>query len=193
MIDTASRNGRSETEIIGRSGIAVAMGDATYWLRPLTMDQAEEWERQIVALIGTSLTSLGGLSGIDGLLGIMRQGVDAMLDALYKYDELGSETPALPDRFILRKQASRDDLYQALRKLVKHEFPPLTSAEEWHRLFWEHAKCVLPESFADGPINCGGATMQLIVRSLKVLSPSPPRGSAVQAGPEIDVPKTRIG
>ena len=60
--------------------------------------------------------------------------------------------------------------------------PPLASPEEWRRLFWEHAKCVLPEFFGDGPIDCGGATMQLIVRSLEVISVSPSKGSPSATG-----------
>jgi hypothetical protein len=132
MVDTLSRNGRSEVEIIARSGIAVVMGDATYWLRPLTMAQSEKWEERLLALIGDGLAKVGELSGQDGLRGIIHTSVDAMLDALFAYDELGRAIGAVstfPDRQALMNTASRADAYNALRKLVQHEFPPLNSAE----------------------------------------------------------------
>ena len=132
MVDTLSRNGRSEVEIIGRTGIAVAMGDVTYRLRPLTMLQSEKWEERVLALIGEGLLKIGELSGQEGLRGIIHASVDAMLDALYSYDDLGRVTgsaPTFPERSVLMALASRTDVYQALRKLVNHEFPPLNSAE----------------------------------------------------------------
>ncbi len=128
MLDTPTRNGRTETEILSRAGIPIAMGEATYWLRPLTMDQTDTWEAEIrdvlAAMFGKLATASGG---VDGLLGLYRQSVDAQLDALYAYDKLGAgDRPAgLPMRAVLRGSASRDDVDEALRKLVKHEFPLL--------------------------------------------------------------------
>lgn len=124
MIET-SPNGRSEADDLFRSGIPIVMGEATYWLRPLTMDGADEWEGKIRDVIGGMFGGLARASGgVDGILGLYRQSVDAQLDALYAYDELGGK-PVLPDRFMLRKVASRDDVDVAIRKLVKHEFPLL--------------------------------------------------------------------
>jgi hypothetical protein len=127
MIET--RNGRSETEILSRSGIPVAMGDATYWMRPLTMDGADEWEGKIRDVLTGMFAGLANATGgIDGILGLYRQSVDASLDALYAYDEIGQPDlakRALPARSILRGTASRDDVDEAVRKLVKHEFPLL--------------------------------------------------------------------
>lgn len=129
VVDTATRNGRSESDILSRSGIAVAMGTTTYWLRPLSMDGADEWEVRIKDLIAAMFGNLAGAgSGVDGVLGLYRQSIDAQLDALYAYDELGNEATedrVLPDRASLRKFGSRDDLDEAIRKLVKHEFPLL--------------------------------------------------------------------
>jgi hypothetical protein len=122
MIETS---GRSETEDLFRSGIAVDMGGAAYWLRPLTMDGVEEWEAKIRDVLSAMFGNLGlATGGIDGILGLYRQSVDAQLDALYAYDELGRK-PVLPARSELRRSASRDDVDVALRKLVKHEFPLL--------------------------------------------------------------------
>lgn len=122
MIETS---GRSEAEDLFRSGIAVDMGGATYWLRPLTMDGAEEWETKIRDVLSAMFGNLGqATGGIDGILGLYRQSVDAQLDALYSYDSLGGK-PVLPTRPELRRSASRDDVDVALRKLVKHEFPLL--------------------------------------------------------------------
>ena len=124
MIET-SPNGRTESEIIARTGIPVAMGSATYWLRPLTMDATDEWEVQIRDVLGAMFGKLGKAGGgIDGILGLYRQSVDSQLDALYAYDALGG-APTLPERADLRKTASRDDVDVAIRKLVKHEFPLL--------------------------------------------------------------------
>jgi hypothetical protein len=124
VVDVA-RNGRSESEILTRAGIPVAMGDATYWLRPLTIDGAEQWEGQIQDVLRAMWGKLGSArGGIDGVMGLYRSSVDAELDALYSYDVLGGK-PVLPDRVALRMVASRDDIDEALRKLVKHEFPLL--------------------------------------------------------------------
>jgi hypothetical protein len=124
VVDVA-RNGRSEAEILSRAGIPVAMGDVTYWLRPLTMDGAEDWEAQIRDVLRALWGKLGGAAGgVDSILGLYHSSIDAQLDALYRYDALGGK-PVLPDRAALRAVASRDDVDEALRKLVKHEFPLL--------------------------------------------------------------------
>lgn len=130
MVESVGMNGRSEGQIMARSGIPIVLGDATYALRPLTMAQAEQWEERILALIGENLGRIGGLEGQEGLKGLIHASIDGMLDALYAYDELGAQShPALPARATIRSIASRMDVYDALRKLVQHEFPPLNSAQ----------------------------------------------------------------
>ena len=52
---------------------------------------------------------------------------------------------------------------------------PLADDRHWRELFWSHARTVLPESFEDRLVDCGRATMQFIVRSAEVTSPSPAR------------------
>lgn len=129
MVEAVARNGRTESEILARSGIPVAMGDTTFWMRPLSMDAADEWEVRIKDLIAAMFGKLAMAgNGIDGVLGLYRQSIDAQLDALYAYDELGTEEAkdrVLPERSLLRKFGSRDDVDEAIRKLVKHEFPLL--------------------------------------------------------------------
>jgi len=132
VIDTATRNGRSEADILARSGLALVLGGTTYYLRPLSMAAAEEWESRIRTLIGDTLGGLGDMSGgIEGLLSIGHTAVAAQLDALYAYDELGTTADGLPSALPQRERvfqtASRDDLATALRKLVEHEFPLLRS------------------------------------------------------------------
>jgi hypothetical protein len=164
VVDVA-RNGRSETEIITRAGIPVAMGDATYWLRPLTIDGAEEWEGQIKDVLRAMWGKLGGATGgVEGIMGLYRQSVDAELDALYAYDVLGGK-PVLPDRVALRMVASRDDVDEALRKLVKHEFPLLKGMdflstwvpEKAREIITTHLIQLLPDS-PTGPSTNGSST-----------------------------------
>lgn len=129
MIDQASRNGRSESEILARAGIPLSLGGVTYYVRPLTMAAAETWEGRIRTLIGAALAGLGEHgAGVDAVLAIGHAAVAAQLDALYAYDDLGEQN-ALPERDYLFNHASRTDLAEALRKLVQHEFPLLRSAE----------------------------------------------------------------
>lgn len=128
MIQPTPINGRTEFDILGQRGIAIEMGDATYRLRPLTMDGTDVWEGQIRDVIGTMFGRLAtAAGGVDGILGLYRASIDSQLDALYAYDETGhGDRPmVLPEREVLRRTASRDDLDEALRKLVKHEFPLL--------------------------------------------------------------------
>lgn len=124
---------RSEAEILGRSGIPIPMGEALYRLRPLSMDQADRWQEQITAAIASNFAALGTFSGIDAIKGLVQVSLDAGLDLLYAYDNLGTKDDGLPTvlpgRSVLRAGASRADVFGALRKLVEHEFPPLKSAE----------------------------------------------------------------
>lgn len=157
---------RTETEVLSRAGIPVLMGDATYWLRPLTMDGTDLWEGRIREVLTAMFTGLAKASGgMDGILGLYRQSVDAQLDALYAYDDLGGKA-SLPDRADLRRSASRDDLDEALRKLVKHEFPLLKGMDfigtwvpaEVRTIITTQLIRLLPEPSLQAPSTNGSST-----------------------------------
>ena len=157
---------RTEVEILTRSGIPLVMGETTYLVRPLTMDGTDEWEVRIRAVLGEMFALLGRAGGgVDGILGLYRGSIDAQLDALYAYDELGGK-PVLPDRATLRATASRDDVDVALRKLVKHEFPLLKGMDflgtwvptEVREMVTRELIRLLPEPSAPAPSSTGSST-----------------------------------
>lgn len=171
MLDTAARNGRSESEIIARSGIPIQMGGVTYWFRPLSMDGADAWETQVRDVIGTMFGRLASsTAGMDSVLSLYRATVDGQLDALYAYDDLGHDDGSdhvLPERALLRKAASRDDVDEAIRKLVKHEFPLLKGmdfVQQWvpdelrQLISKELIKLLLPDPSQPAPSTNGSST-----------------------------------
>jgi hypothetical protein len=54
--------------------------------------------------------------------------------------------------------------------------PHFRSKAHWRETVWDYMKQVLPSDFVERPIPCGAATMQLIICSRDVLTPSPRRG-----------------
>jgi hypothetical protein len=163
MTDPVSeRIGRSELEVLTRSGIPLILGGQTFMVRPRSIKSNRMWKVRVQGALSEKFTSLDGISDVDGFYGFLAESGDVLIDLVIAYDE----TNALPDRAWIEDNASDHEILEALMVLLEQAFP-----------FFEIGRRVLPGEIRTIILGrlIGAALTSLSLRSTN--APSPIGGS----------------
>lgn len=116
---TAARNGRSEAEILSRSGLPVILGGREWPVRPRTIAANRLWQDQVREAVAEKFGALENVDDLDGLYAYLGGATDTLLDLVIAYDDAG----VLPERPWILENATDHEVLEALLVLMEQSFP----------------------------------------------------------------------
>ena len=120
MTDVMSgRNGRSEVDILSRSGIPLILGGRAYAVRPRSIKSNRQWKERVQRALEEKFGSLDNVGGMDSLYAFASESGDVLLDLVIAYDE----TNVLPDRETIEDTATDHEITEAFMVLLEQAFP----------------------------------------------------------------------
>lgn len=114
-----ARNGRSETEILARSGLPIVLGEEVWRVRPRTINANRAWQEQVKNAIGGALENLDETQGVAEVMAMIGASTDTLLDLVIAYDDAG----VLPEREWINGHATDHEVLDALVLLLEQSFP----------------------------------------------------------------------
>lgn len=115
----AARNGRSELDILARSGIPLVLGSQEWKVRPRSIKSNRQWQSAVKEKLGAKFASLEGLDGLDEFYAYLSGSGEVLLDLVLAYDE----TSQLPERDWIEDNASEHEVLEAFMVLLEQAFP----------------------------------------------------------------------
>jgi hypothetical protein len=113
------QTGRSEAEILARSGLALVLGGEAFLVRPLAIRPEREWQKAVREGIAAKFGGIDALESAADLYDYLADVTEDLIGLILAYDETGS----LPDREWIETHASSHEVLDAFLDLMEFTFP----------------------------------------------------------------------